>query len=70
MPVDEEKSREAMEVGDLIHAAANIVENAIRTDNPGSKKALQNAAKALLQDAISRLDESVGTAIAGEEDDE
>lgn len=69
MPVnEEEKSREAYEVGDLIHAAANIVEQAIRMEDADSKKALQAAAKTLLQKAIDRLDESVATSIADEED--
>lgn len=70
MPVNEELNREAMEVGDLIHAAANLVENAIKAENEGSKKALRNAAKALLKDAISRMDESVGMQILDDEEDE
>lgn len=69
MPVDEERSKEAYEVGDLIHSAANIVEQAIRMEDPDSKKALQAAAKTLLQKAIDRLDESVGTAVADDEED-
>lgn len=71
MPVnEEEKNKEAFEVGDLIHSAANIVEQAIRMDDPDSKRALQAAAKTLLQKAIDRLDESVGTAIADDEDED
>lgn len=72
MPVnsEDEKNKEAYEVGDLIHSAANIVEQAIRMDDPDSKKALQGAAKTLLQKAIDRLDESVGTAIADDEDED
>lgn len=71
MPVnsEEEKNKEAYEVGDLIHSAANIVEQAIRMEDPDSKKALQAAAKTLLQKAIDRLDESVGTAVADDEED-
>lgn len=71
MPVntEEEKNKEAFEVGDLIHSAANIVEQAIRMEDPDSKKALQAAAKTLLQKAIDRLDESVGTAVADDEED-
>lgn len=72
MPVnsEDEKNKEAYEVGDLIHSAANIVEQAIRMEDPDSKKALQAAAKTLLQKAIDRLDESVGTAIADDEDED
>ncbi len=72
MPVnsEDEKNKEAYEVGDLIHSAANIVEQAIRMEDPDSKKALQAAAKTLLQKAIDRLDESVGAAVADDEDED
>ena len=71
MPVnEEEKNKEAYEVGDLIHSAANIVEQAIRMEDSDSKKALRDAAKTLLQKAIDRLDESVGTAVADDEDED
>jgi RNA polymerase-interacting CarD/CdnL/TRCF family regulator len=70
MPVnDEERNKEAFEVGDLIHSAANIVEQAIRMEDQDSKKALQKAAKTLLQKAIARLDESVGASDADEDDE-
>lgn len=69
MPVNEEKNMEAMQVGDLIHSAAGIVEQAIRMEDPDSKKALQAAAKTLLQKAIDRLDESVGTSDADEDEE-
>jgi hypothetical protein len=62
-------NKEAYEVGDLIHSAANIVEQAIRMEDPDSKKALRDAAKTLLQKAIDGLDESVGTAVADDEED-
>lgn len=68
MPVEDEKNKEAYEVGDLIHGAASIVEQAIRMEDADSKKALQAAAKTLLQKAIDRMDESVATTIADEED--
>ena len=70
MPENEERNKEAFEVGDLIHSAANIVEQAIRMEDPDSKKALQAAAKTLLQKAIDRLDESVGTAIADADEED
>lgn len=66
------KGREAVDLGELIHSAAGVVEQAIRMDDPKSKRALQEAAKTLLQNAIDRMDESVGAAVADmeEEDDE
>ena len=69
MPVNEEKNMEAMQVGDLIHSAAGIVENAIRMEDPASKNALRDAAKTLLQEAIRKLDESVGTSDADEDEE-
>ena len=68
MPVSEEREKEAWELGDIIRSASGIVETAIKTDDPASKKALQAAAKQLLQNAIDRLDESVGASEVNEED--
>ena len=70
MPTNEidEKEKEAYELSELIHSAARVVETAIRTDDPASKKALRDAAKSLLQNAITRMDESVNTTLADEED--
>ena len=64
------KGREAMDLGELIHSAAGVVEQAIRMDDPKSKRALQEAAKTLLQNAIDRMDESIGAAVANIEEDE
>ena len=64
------KGREAMDLGELIHSAAGVVEQAIRMDDPKSKRALQEAAKTLLQTAIDRMDESVGAAVADMEEEE
>lgn len=70
MPVNEEKDREAYDLASLIRSAADIAEQAVRNENATSKKALQAAAKTLLQQALDRMDESVGTTIADEEEDE
>lgn len=72
MPVNEEKDREAYDLASLIRSAADIAEQAVRNENETSKKALQAAAKTLLQQALDRMDESVGAAVADmeEEDDE
>lgn len=70
MPVNEEKDREAYDLASLIRSAADIAEQAVRNESATSKKALQAAAKTLLQQALDRMDESVGTTIADEEEDE
>ena len=68
MPIDEVKDREAMELSEVVHSAANIMEQAVRTEDGATKKALRDAAKALLNNAITRMDESVGASV--EEEDE
>lgn len=70
MPTNEidAREREAYELSELIHSAGRVVETAIKTEDPASKKALRDAAKTLLQNAIARMDESVATSLADEED--
>ena len=68
MPVNEQKDREAWEVSDMIRSAGGIVETALRAEDEASRKALRDAAKTILQQAIARMDESVGTSDADEED--
>ena len=70
MPVNEEKDREAYDLASLIRSAADIAEQAVRNENAASKKALQAAAKTLLQQALDRMDESVGMTIADEEEED
>lgn len=64
------KVKEAEEICDLLHNAANIAEQAIKSDDDASKKALQAAAKVLIENASKRLDESIGTSVADSEDEE
>lgn len=69
MPVNEEKDREAWEVSDMIRSAGGIVETALRAEDDASRKALRDAAKTILEQAIARLDESVGTSDADEDEE-
>jgi hypothetical protein len=69
MPVEDERLRTADEVCDMIHSAANVVRTALTSTDKKAEEALRKAAKTLLTTAIKRLDESVGTAIADEEDE-
>ena len=69
MPVSEEKDREAWEVSDMIRSAGGIAETALRAEDDASRKALRDAAKTILEQAIARLDESVGASDAEEEDE-
>ena len=65
----ERKDREAWEVSDMIRSAGGIVETALRAEDEASRKALRDAAKTILRQAIARLDESVGASDADEEDE-
>jgi hypothetical protein len=53
----------------MIRSAGGIVETALRAEDEASRKALRDAAKTILQQAIARLDESVGASDADEEDE-
>lgn len=68
MPIDEVKDREAYELSEIVHSAANIMEQAVKTDDSATKKALRDAAKSLLNNAVARMDESVGASVAEEDD--
>ena len=63
------KIKEADSIGEQIHSAGRIMEQAITIDDAASKKALQNAAKVLIDAAMKRFDESIGTSIADDEED-
>ena len=63
------KVKEADSIGEQIHSAGLIMEQAITIDDPASKKALQNAAKVLIDNAMARFDESIGASVADDEDE-
>lgn len=69
MPENEARDREAWEVSDMIRSAGGIVETALRAEDEASRKALRDAAKTILQQAVARLDESVRASGTDEEDD-
>lgn len=63
------KVKEADSIGEQIHSAGRIMEQAITIDDAASKKALQNAAKVLIDNAMARFDESIGASVADDEDE-
>ena len=63
------KIKEAESIEDQIHDAARLMGQAIKNDDAASKKALQNAAKVLIDNALKRFDESIGTSVADDEED-
>lgn len=72
MPIDErmdEREKTAHDICDLIHSAADVARSAIMSDDAEAEKALKLAAKTLLENAIRKMDESVGTAVADEDEE-
>ena len=63
------KVKEADSIEEQMHDAARLMGQAIRNDDPESKKALQGAAKVLIDIAVKRFDESIGTSVADDEDE-
>ena len=63
------KIKEAESIEDQMHDAARLMGQAIKNDDAASKKALQSAAKVLIDTAMKRFDESIGTSVADDEED-
>ena len=66
----DERIKMAEEIRHLIHQAADVADTAIRSEDPAVEESLRSSAKVLLQTALKKLDESVGTAVADETDDD
>ena len=64
------REKTANEIRHMIHSAAEVAEMAIRSDDPAVQESMRASARVLLETAVKKLDESVGTAVADEEDDE
>lgn len=63
------KIKEAESIEDQVHDAARLMGQAVRNDDAASKKALQSAAKVLIDTAMKRVDESIGTSLADDDDE-
>ena len=68
--LEDPREKTAHEVCGLIRSASEVAETAIRSEDPEVEKSLKGSARVLLQAAIKKLDESVGTAVADETDDD
>ena len=67
---EDPREKMAEEIRHLIHQAADVADTAIRSEDPAVEESLRSSAKVLLQTALKKLDESVGTAVADETDDD
>lgn len=63
------KVKTAEEIEDTLHDAGRIARTAVMSDDISVKKALKDAIKALVDTALARLDESIGTSAADDEDE-
>ena len=68
--VEDPREKTANEIRHMIHSAADVAEMAIRSEDPAVQESMRASARVLLETATKKLDESVGTAVADEEDDE
>ena len=68
--VEDPREKTANEIRHMIHSAADVAEMAIRSEDPAVQESMRASARVLLDAATKKLDESVGTAVADEEDDE
>lgn len=70
MPMEENDIRykTADEIEDIFHSAGRIARTAVLSDDITTKTALKLAIKAMVDQAVKRLDESVGASAADEED--
>jgi len=69
-PAIVEKELVSHEVTETIHSASRIAETAIMSDDPKVKEALKASVRVLLETALTKLDESVGASVAGQQMDE
>ena len=67
--LEDPREKTAAEIRHLIHSAADVADTAIRSEDPAVEESLRTSAKVLLQTALKKLDESVGTAVADEDDE-
>lgn len=64
------RERTAEEIEDMFHNAGRVARSAVMTEDQATKNTLKNAVRALADEAIRRLDESIGTSQADAADEE
>ncbi len=65
-----ERQKTLRAVVEMIHSAGRVIETAEITEDPAVLKTTQSAARALIDAAMAKMDESIGTTIADEDEDE
>ena len=63
------KIKTANEIEDTLHDAGRIARTAVASDDVTVKKSLRDAVKVLVDTALTKLDESIGSSIADDEED-
>lgn len=70
MEAEDPREKMAREMDEILHTAARTAAMAVSADDPATAKTMQTAAKTMIEAAVRKLDESVGTKVADETDDD
>lgn len=65
-----ERQKTLRAVVEMIHSAGRVIETAEITEDPAVLKTTQSAARALIDAAMAKMDESIGATIADEDDED
>lgn len=65
-----ERQKTLRAVVEMIHSAGRVIETAEITEDPAVLKTTQSAARALIDAAMAKMDESIGATLADEDEDE
>ena len=65
-----ERQKTLRAVVEMIHSAGRVIETAEITEDPAVLKTAQSAARALIDAAMAKMDESIGATIADEDDED
>lgn len=66
----DEREKRAREMDDILHAAARTAAMAVASEDADTAKTMQTAAKAMIEAAVRKLDESVSPKPADDTDDD
>ena len=73
MPIDgmmeDDRYKTAEEIEDIYHSCARIARTAVMSDDPDVKKSLKTAILAMAKTAMAKIDESINTSLADDEDE-
>ena len=69
-PETNERQKTLHAIVEMIHSAGRVIETAEITEDPEVLRSTQSAAKALIDAAMAKMDESIGATIADDTDED